>query len=365
MDGRRDFTNRRNSPHKIPALLPAAVAQALAPQLGTAQAPPTDSGPSRAPLETIVVTAQKRSEDVQDVAMAVAAFDGNTLRNAGVTDAMQLQTVVPSLTYNATGYQAQPFLRGIGARQSTVGLEPSIATYIDDRYVPRPFAAMFDMLDIERVEVLKGPEAVLYGRNAAAGIIRAITKDPGDGSLEIAGRAGDYGARRLSLTAGGSLADRWRGQISAAVDRRDGFATNIVASGRPTADDIDRQAIRAKVLFDVTDAVAGKLALSWWQYTDWTGRDVISAGPPEANRGVALYGGVTGRQRDEFATAISGDNDLQEGAVDLRFDVSFENLDFASITTYTNGDFHQTFDVDVSSTTLLDLTADEPSETWS
>ena len=365
MDWRREFKNRGTSPRKLCALLPAAVALTLAPRLGAAQPPSTESGSSRAALETIVVTAQKRSEDVQDVAMAVAAFDGNTLRNAGVTDAMQLQTVVPSLTYNATGYQAQPFLRGIGTRQSTVGLEPSIATYIDDRYVPRPFAAMFDMLDVERVEVLKGPEAVLYGRNAAAGIIRAITKDPGDGSLEIAGRAGDYGARRLSLTAGGSLADRWRGQISAAVDRRDGFATNIVASGRPTADDIDRQAVRAKVLFDVTDAVAGKLALSWWQYTDWTGRDVISAGPPEANRGVALYGGVTGRQRDEFATAISGDNDLQEGAVDLRFDVNFENLDFASITTYTNGDFHQTFDVDVSSTTLLDLTADEPSETWS
>ena len=91
---------------------------------------------------------------------------------------MQLQTVVPSLTYVATGYMAQPYLRGIGTRQSTVGLEPSVATYIDDRYVARPFAAMFDMLDVERVEVLKGPQAVLYGRNAAGGAIRAITKDP-------------------------------------------------------------------------------------------------------------------------------------------------------------------------------------------
>ena len=365
MDRRQDFKDRRHSLRKIPALLPAVVALTLAPRLGTAQAPPTDNGASRAALETIVVTAQKRSEDVQNVAMAVAAFDGNALVDAGVTDAMQLENVVPSLVYNATGYQAQPFLRGIGTRQSTVGLEPSIATYLDDRYVPRPFAAMFDMLDIARVEVLKGPEAVLYGRNAAAGIIRAITKDPSDGSVEIAARAGDYGARRLSLTAGGPLANRWRGQLSGAVEKRDGFATNIVASGRPTADDVDRQAVRGKLLFDVTDAVAAKLTMSWWQYTDWTGRDVISAGPREANRGVALYGGVTSRERDKFATAISGDNDLQEGAVDLRFDVSLERLDLASITTYTNGDYHQTFDIDVSSTTLLDLTADEPSKTWS
>src|SRR5262245_39027972 len=215
----------------------------LAPRLGAAQSPPTESGSSHG-LEAIVVTAQKRSEDVQDVAMAVAAFDADALRDAGVTDAMQLQTVVPSLTYNATGYQAQPFLRGIGTRQSTVGLEPSVATYIDDRYVPRPFAAMFDMLDVERVEVLKGPEAVLYGRNAAAGAIRAITKDPGDGSVELEGRVGDYAERRFRVTAGGPLADRWRGQISAAIERRDGFATNIVASGRSTADDVDRTAVR-------------------------------------------------------------------------------------------------------------------------
>ena len=257
MNGRHKLENRDCSPRKLSALLPAAVALALAPRLGAAQTPPAENRSSRPALETIVVTAQKRSEDVQDVAMAVAAFDGDALLDAGVTDAMQLQTVVPSLTYNATGYQAQPFLRGIGTRQSTVGLEPSIATYIDDRYVPRPFAAMFDLLDVERVEVLKGPQAVLYGRNAAAGAIRAISADPRDGSVEIAGRAGDHGAQRLNLTAGGPFADRWRGQISAAVDRRDGFATNIVASGRPTADDVDRKAVRGKLLFDVTDAVAG------------------------------------------------------------------------------------------------------------
>jgi iron complex outermembrane recepter protein len=367
MDRRHDFKQRRASRRDLSVVL-AAVSLALAWELCAAQTPdtaPAASETGRATLETIVVTAQKRSEDSQNVAMAVAAFAGDALLDAGVTDAMQLQTVVPSLTYNATGTQAQPFLRGIGTRQSTVGLEPSIATYIDDRYVPRPFAAMFDMLDVERVEVLKGPEAVLYGRNAAGGAIRAITKDPGAAAVEIAGRAGDYAERHVRITAGGPLADRWRGQVSAAIDRRDGFATNMVASGRPTADDLDRQAVRAKLLFDVTNSVAAKLTVSWWESTDWAGRDVISVGPPQSNRGVTLYGGITSRERDKFATAISGDNDLQEGTADLRLDVHLRNLDLASITTYTNDDFHQTFDVDASSTTLLDLTGDEPSETWS
>ena len=342
-------------------LLLLLASPALAPQNGGAQA----SSTAPVSLETIVVTAQKRPEDLQDVAMAVSVFGGDALVEAGIADAMQLQAVVPSLTYVATGYMAQPFLRGIGTRQSTVGLEPSIATYIDDRYVPRPFAAMFDMLDIERVEVLKGPEAVLYGRNAAGGAIRAITKDPREGSIEVAGRAGDYDERRFRVTAGGPLADRWRAQISAAVDRRDGFATNLVPGGRPSADDIDRQAYRGKLLWDVTDDIAAKLTVAWWHYTDWTGRDVISAGVPEANRGVTLYGGSTSRDREAFATALSGDNDLREASADLRFDVSLEDLDLVSITTYTSDDFEQKFDIDASSVALIDLAADEPSDTWS
>ena len=246
-----------------------------------------------------------------------------------------------------------------------VGLEPSIATYIDDRYVARPFAAMFDMLDIERVEVLKGPQGVLYGRNAAGGAIRAITKDPREPSIEIAGRAGDYDARRLSVVAGGPLSATWRGQFAAAVERRDGFATNLVAEGRATADDVDRVAYRGKLLWDITDAVDAKLGLSWWQYRDWAGRDVIAAGVPEANRGGALYGGVTSRDRDKVATTLAGDNDLEELAADLRFDVRLANLDLVSVTTYTDDEFDQVFDVDASSAKLIDLLYVEPSETWS
>jgi iron complex outermembrane receptor protein len=337
-------------------LLAAAGAQA--------QNADTATEANRPGLETIVVTAQKRTEDIQDVAMAVSGFDGAALRDAGVADAMQLQTVVPSLTYVATGYMAQPYLRGIGTRQSTVGLESSVATYIDDRYVARPFAAMFDLQDVERIEVLEGPQAVLYGRNAAGGAIRAITKDPTDSSFEIVGKAGDYSARRLGMLAGGPLTQRWRAQISATIERRDGFATNLVPAGRPTADDLDRQAVRGKLLFDVTDNVHAKLGVSWWKYTDWTGRDLTAAGVPEANRGVALYGGVTSHDRDAFATALDGDNDLREAAADLRFDVRLGNLDFASITTYADDRFEQTFDIDASSVALLDLTAREPSDTW-
>jgi iron complex outermembrane receptor protein len=362
-------TTPYTSPRTLFALFVLAPAWLMAaPEIGAAEtpddAPPIESDANPDSSETIVVTAQRRSETLQNVALAVAAFDGDALLDIGVTDAMQLQTVVPSLTYLATGFMAQPYLRGIGSRQSNVGLEPSVATYIDDRYVARPFAAMFDMLDVERIEVLKGPQAALYGRNAAAGVIRAITKDPDDGAVEIAGKAGNYAARRLAMRAGGPLSDRWSGQISAAIDRRDGFATNLVPGGRASADDLDRQAYRGKLHWAPTDNVRAKLGVSWWNYTDWTGRDLTAAGVPEANRGAALYGGVTSYRRDEFASALTGDNDLREAAADLRFDIALGDLQLASVTTYAETRFEQTFDVDASSIALTDLVATEPSDTW-
>ena len=371
-------TTRSASPSRALCATVALAASALGSAALAANAPhAADSAASTATgepafgatdsaLETIVVTAQLRTENVQDVAIAIAAFDGAQLSSVGVNSAMQLQTVVPSLVYNATGDSAQPYLRGVGTRLSPIGLEPSIATYVDDRYVPRPFGAMFDLLDVERVEVLEGPQGTLYGRNAAGGAIRAITKDPGtEPAIELVGKIGDYDYATLGVSAGGPLADALRGQITAGIEQRGGLATNLVPGGRREADDIDKQVYRGKLIWDISDTVTAKLGVSWWQRTDWGARDFTAVGLPEANRGGAFYGAITSRERDKFASALDGDNHLREAAADLRFDVRLGDLDFVSITTYTDGDYRQTFDVDVSSAVLLDDNITEKSETWS
>jgi iron complex outermembrane receptor protein len=317
----------------------------------------------RTELATIVVTAQRRPETLEDVPAAVTALDGEALAEAGVLSTLDLQTVVPSLTYMATGHGAQPYLRGVGTRQFPIGMESSVASYIDDRYVARPFAAMFNLLDVERVEVLKGPQGTLYGRNAAAGAIRAITKDPGTSpSLEIAGKLGRYDDASLSFIGGGPLSGALRGQVAAEIEQRDGLATNLVA-GRGESDDIDRELFRGKLLWGVGERVAGKLSLSWWRRTDWAGRDLVAAGVPEANRGAALYGGITSRDRAHFATALANDNDLHEASATLRFDAGLGALALVSITTYTQGNYVQSIDVDTSSAVLLDLYATETSRT--
>lgn len=357
---------RSASPSRAPRAAVLLAASALGAAASAAEPPDANPDSAEPTLDTIVVTAQMRAEDPQNVAIAVAAFDDRQLAGAGVRDAMQLQNVVPSLVYNATGDSAQPYLRGVGTRISPIGLEPSIATYIDDRYVPRPFGAIFDLLDVQRVEVLKGPQGTLYGRNAAGGAIRAITKDPAEAlEIELVGKAGDYDYGSLGVRAGGPLSDTLRGQVAAGVEQRGGLATNLVPSGRSEADDIDRDTYRGKLIWSASDAVTAKLSLSWWRRTDWTGRDLTAVGLPETNRGGALYGAVTSRDRDHFATTLGGDNDLREAAADLRFDVRLGDLDFISITTYTDGDYVQSIDVDVSSATLLDDEIDESTTTWS
>ena len=342
----------------------AAVASACLCTFAAAAEQP-EAGPAEADasaLTTVVVTAQKRAENLQDVPMAVAAFDGDALAEVGIAGARRLEQVVPSLTYLASGFNAQPYLRGVGTRSGWVGMESSVATYVDDRYVSRPWAAMFDMIDMERVEVLKGPQGIFYGRNAAGGAIRAITRDPGyDASVEIGAKAGSDEYASLSILAGAPLSDALRGQIASWIEKRDGLATNLVPSGRLHADDLDRQSLRAKLLWDIGERVTAKLGTSWWRYTDWIGRDLVSTGAPETNRGVALYSGITSFDREHFASALAGDNDMRETAVDLRFDVEAGDLELVSITTYTQGDFVQTFDTDLSSIALLDNYATETS----
>lgn len=131
-------------------------------------------------LEEVIVTAQKRAESLQSVPMAINAFTGDSLLDMGITSSQQLQVVTPGLVFSNTGPGAQPFLRGIGTRLSQNGLDPSVALYIDDRYEPSSSSMMFEFTDIERVEVLKGPQGTLYGRNATAGAIRVITRDVSD-----------------------------------------------------------------------------------------------------------------------------------------------------------------------------------------
>jgi iron complex outermembrane receptor protein len=132
-------------------------------------------------VEEITVTAQRRSEKLQDVPIAVSVFTASMAQAMGVADTSSLQTAVPGLEFTRVFNSAAPALRGIGANPTTsLGDESPIALYLDGVYISNPAGAIFSFNNIARVEVLKGPQGTLFGRNAAGGVVQVVTKDPSD-----------------------------------------------------------------------------------------------------------------------------------------------------------------------------------------
>jgi len=159
------------------ALFPSTASLLLVASPAAAQqvaAPVADQGH----LEEIVVTAQRRSENLQKVPVSVTAITAATLAKQGVIDTSSLTLVVPGLDFSRELNGGTPFIRGVGNTTGAIGAEPSVATYVDGVYYPAAIGTLFSLNNIARIEVLKGPQGTLFGRNATGGVIQIITKDP-------------------------------------------------------------------------------------------------------------------------------------------------------------------------------------------
>lgn len=311
------------------------------------------AGPAFAQQEDIIVTAQKRAENLQDVPISVNAFTGSTLENIGVTGVQSLQFATPGLVFNRTGPSAQPYIRGIGTRLSQGGLEPSVAVYLDGRYEPLSSAVMAEMADVERVEVLKGPQGTLYGRNATAGAIRIISKEVSD---ELEGQFsagyGNYDYYTASASVNVPLTDSFGTRITGMLKKRDAFAKNRIAGARD-ADDLDRWALRGKFRLEAGDNVTANLTLAYWKQDDAAGLDQIDLSPQAYSTGISR-GGITGRNRGEIASVLDAIQRSDQFSAEFRVDVELGDIDLASITTFADYDGYTTIDADGTSARVFD-----------
>jgi iron complex outermembrane receptor protein len=158
---------------RVAMLTPGLLVSSIASQAQT-----TATAPAPAALDEIVVTAQKRSENMQNVPLSVTAITAASLVANKIDTTQDLQLLSPSLVYNAASGYAQPFLRGIGSDFTLPNADPSVATYIDGAFVANQQATIENLLGVERVEVLEGPQGTLYGRNAVGGAISIYTLTP-------------------------------------------------------------------------------------------------------------------------------------------------------------------------------------------
>jgi len=316
-------------------------------------------------IEEVIVTAQKRSENLQSIPIAVSVFSGDQLEKVGIATAQTLQQMTPSLVFNNTSATAQPYLRGIGTRLSLMGLESSVATYSDDRYISRPSAALLELMDVERVEVLKGPQGTLYGRNATGGAIRVITRDPADEpEAEVSLGIGNFQHRQLSASGTWVVSDQLKSRLTGMVVQRDGYVDNIVPAGEEEFDDKDFQAYRLKTRWQVNEQRSVLLNLEYWRRDDHDHNEVQNLSPTGFDVGTAL-GGITTADRQKTATQIDDTVVFDELAGQLRFDWGFDDFDLAAITTYSIMEGGAALDVDATNLRSQDVHTTEKTETWS
>ena len=257
--------------------LASAEALAAPPPGGTPK--PGEDRPAReaTELDRVVVTARRRPEPLHDVPQAITAVDGDELESRGATDISALDMVTPNLTiYPARAFNGSvtAHIRGVGQFDPIWGAEPGVGVYIDDVHLARPQGALLDVLDVERVEVLRGPQGTLYGRNTIGGAIRLVTRAP---AADFAGRAaltaGSHGRREGRLVLNLPLADGFHTRLALAGYDRDGYGRNLSSGGEVSAR--DAAVARWSALWSPADEV--EVRLSWDRYRD-------RSGPPGGRR---------------------------------------------------------------------------------
>jgi len=207
-------------------------------------------------LEEVVVTAQHRAENLQDVPIAITAIGSEELRAADISDVNAISLRTPGFsmgTFNPA--QPQLFIRGIGSNADGASEDQSVVVFLDGVYLGRTAGQAFDLFDLERVEVLRGPQGTLYGKNAAGGALNIITQKPTDefaGAVEVSG--GDLGYFSTRAKVSGPLTDTLAGKLSASYKERDGYVESVV-SNLDDFNSYDSTAIRGQLLSRPSDCL--------------------------------------------------------------------------------------------------------------
>jgi iron complex outermembrane receptor protein len=316
-------------------------------------------------LEEIVVTAQKRETRLQDTPLAISAISGEALQKAQISTIQDLAASLPGLDF-ARGPNASILaVRGVGSIDLNVGTESRVATHTDGVYVSRPEQGLNQLFDIERIEYLRGPQGTLYGRNATAGAINIITKDPSsDYEGYLKGAFGSYSTANLGAAVNVPLSSQWSARMAVDYNRHDGYAKDIT-SGRGL-NDLESLAVRGKLKYDA-DPVTLVLAGTYGKRDDHGGAfSYIEPGSPGVTPiGLVLGGRVakfTDVATDEYGFP-STNNEYYTFSATGEWRVG-EN-DITAIVGYGHADYYFSGETDMTSAPLTRLASLSNSDQYS
>ena len=311
-------------------------------------------------LEEVIVTATKRPISMQDVGVSVAAFSGADIERQGIRDSEELLLKVPGLDIrsNAGSTNANIFLRGIGSTGIGWNIQSGVGIYADEIALNSPVVNILQTYDLERVEVLRGPQNTLYGRNTTGGAINFISRRPevgGDLNGYASASIGNFNDVTLEAAIGAPIGDKAAFRLSAQSQQRDGIRTNLFTG--TDEQDRDKFAVRGQLMFEPTDATSINFRAHVERVRNRNilyrnggayAPDAITPDPANpcatpfvagaCSNGLAYTGGVgfvdSPNVDEASADMLAPRNDVDAGGASMHINIDFETMTFTSITAY-------------------------------
>ncbi|MEO1136418.1 MAG: TonB-dependent receptor, partial [Pseudomonadota bacterium] len=333
--------------------------------------------PALAQLDQIVVTAQSREQGLQDTPISISAVPAEKITDAAIQKSQDLQFLVPNFTMTETGIATNVFIRGIGSGINQA-FEQSVATYIDGVHYPRAQQTRSPFLDLERVEVLRGPQAILFGKNAVAGALNITTAKPTDefegyisGSYEFLDE--EY---IVEGAVSGPITDRLRGRLAGRYRDADGYVENLTLDRtEPQRED---WMLRGQLEYDVTDNLQASFKAEIGEF-DVVGRNIEVIGEEPAAAGPfagltfaqILAGGFSAdpsvlNTTPDNQRSSNGDfsnNETQTYVANFNWDVN--GFEIRSTTAYQNFEYDELCDCDFTGAVIFDALLQEEYTQWS
>ena len=302
----------------------------------------------------IVVTATKREQTLQETPVAVSVTSAETIEQAQIRDVSDLATVVPSLqvSQNQSSFATSYSVRGFGTDGNNIGLEPSVAMFVDGVYRSRAVSQISDLPDIQRVEVLRGPQSTLFGKNASAGVISIVTKEPQfDFGGMVEASYGNYDAMVVKGFVTGPISDSVAFSAGGGINKRDGFLTN--GANGEDINDRDRWFTRGQLLFDNGGPLRVRV-IGDYDKIEERCCGVLNVLPSAEIGAIQLLGGQVNDFRnnpdgDVVFTDVDPINEVENYGISGQIDYEFGALTLTSITAYRKTKLAADQDVDFTS----------------
>ena len=279
--------------------------------------------PATSSVDDVVVTAQRRAQNVQDVPITMNVFGAEQVEQARIVEVSDVANRTVGLNFDAfPASQPRPAVRGIGSSDRGAAGDPSTAVFVDEIYMGRPAAVAFDAFDVERIEVLKGPQGTLWGKNVVGGALHVVNRRPSLTGFDasVAATLGDYDRREVAgfvnLTLGETLAAR----LSVSSRQHDGYVRNLFLSNR--VEDENTQSLRAQLLFEPNDRLTILASADGTRNRQTLGaRHTIGLDP--ASSSAAVWRASIDRNRDVTRMETNGEDDRDTYGVRLNVDYDF------------------------------------------